>query len=152
MIESNGNRAEAIVGLMPRLAQLGHSTRVLVEIRQLWEQSRFSDNTPRTDALVSVAPYLPEEHLAEALEIARTVEYSIGRAEALAALAHRLAQLPSDCLYPPWQDTLYHLAQRTRKDLVADLHALIPVIVALGKVEAIKETYQAIEDVGRWWP
>jgi hypothetical protein len=116
------------------------------------EQSQFSDITPRTDALVSVAPYLPEEHLAEALEIVRTVEYSIGRVDALAALAHRLAQLPSNSLYPLWQDTLYHLAQRTRKDLVADLHALIPVIVAMGKVEAIEETYHAIQDVGRWWP
>jgi len=34
----------------------------------------------------------------------------------------------------------------------ADLPALAPVIAALGGVEAVVETFRAIQDVGRWWP
>jgi hypothetical protein len=74
------------------------------------------------------------------------------RAEALAALAPRLAELPRPALYPLWDETLSHRARRTRPDLLADLRALVPVIHALGGEAAIAETARAIQDTARWWP
>ena len=74
------------------------------------------------------------------------------RLEALATLATRLAALPSDSLYPIWRETLPSLAYRPRQDLLSDLTALRPIIVALGGEEAVAETIRAIQDVGRWWP
>jgi hypothetical protein len=51
-----------------------------------------------------------------------------------------------------WRETLQLSATRSRRELLADLAALAPVITALGGAEAIAETCRAIEDVGRWWP
>ena len=74
------------------------------------------------------------------------------RADALAALAPHLAQMDPQELYPLWRETLPVLAARPRKELLANLKALVPVIHALGGREAIAETFRAIQDVGRWWP
>jgi hypothetical protein len=63
-----------------------------------------------------------------------------------------LSQLSSITLFPLWSHTLHTLARRTRKDLLADLRALTPVITSLGGVEAVEETAHAIQDIGRWWP
>ncbi|HEY77350.1 MAG TPA: hypothetical protein G4O00_14430, partial [Thermoflexia bacterium] len=63
-----------------------------------------------------------------------------------------LARLPRERLYPLWCETLHVLAARTRRDLLADLRALSPLIAALGGKEAIEETFHAIRDVGHWWP
>jgi hypothetical protein len=51
-----------------------------------------------------------------------------------------------------WQETLPVLARRTRRDLLADLRALVPVIVALGESDAIAATFRAIQDVAARWP
>ncbi|MFN3763285.1 MAG: hypothetical protein ACK4WK_08815, partial [Anaerolineae bacterium] len=90
--------------------------------------------------------------LGEALAAAREIGGEYWRAEALAALAPHLAALPRPALYPLWDETLPALAHRTRRDLLADLRALEPVIFALGGAEAVRETFRAIQDVGRWWP
>ncbi|MDQ7028703.1 MAG: hypothetical protein Q9O62_02445 [Ardenticatenia bacterium] len=71
------------------------------------------------------------------------------RAEVLAGLAPRLAQRPREQLYPLWQETLHMLAARTRRDLLADLGALEPVIAALGGAEAVEETFRANPGRGR---
>jgi hypothetical protein len=75
-----------------------------------------------------------------------------GRSKALAALACYLPQLPRATLLSLWQETLHVLAARTRPNLLADIRALIPVILALGGEEAISGVFCAIQDVGRWWP
>ena len=74
------------------------------------------------------------------------------RAKALAALASHLAKLPRPVLYSLWDETLPILARRTRRDLLTDLGALAPVIVALGGAKALAETARAIQDAARWWP
>ena len=43
-----------------------------------------------------------------------------------------------------------NLAPPKPQDLLSDLTALIPVILALGGQEALLETARAIQDVGRW--
>jgi hypothetical protein len=75
-----------------------------------------------------------------------------GRVGALTGLAPHLVKLPNNDLLGLWQETLLCLACRTRKDLLADIRALAPVIHKLGGEEAIAETFRAIQDVGRWWP
>jgi len=90
----------------------------------------------RAEALAGLAPHLPEALLREAL----------------AGLAPHLAALFRSGLYLLWQEMLPLLARRTRRDLLADLRALSPVVAALGGAEAVEETFLAIQDVGRWWP
>ena len=88
----------------------------------------------------------------QALEAARAIETDWLRARAVAALAPHLVKLSPETLYPPWDATLQLAATRTRKDLLSDLRALVPVLARLGGAEAVAETFRAIQDVGRWWP
>jgi hypothetical protein len=90
--------------------------------------------------------------LGEALEAARAIGDERSRSEALAALAPRLAELPSATLYPLWSKTIRLSATRTREGLLGDLCPLVPVLAALGGTEEVVETFRAIQDVGRWWP
>lgn len=90
--------------------------------------------------------------LAEALLAAHAIEWEEARAEALGALAPHLAGLPRDRLYPLWRETLPLLAARTRRDLLSDLPALLPVILRLGGEAAVAETFRAVQFVGERWP
>ncbi|MCS6962713.1 MAG: hypothetical protein NZM16_01505, partial [Thermoflexus sp.] len=109
----------------------------------------IQDEQDRAKALTTLAPYLPKGLLQEALMIAREIWDKSARTWALAKLAPQLATLSQ---YPLWAETLRCLARRTRQDLLWDLCALAPVIHALGGEAAIRETFRAIRDVGRWWP
>jgi hypothetical protein len=106
----------------------------------------------RAHVLAALAERLPAEHLPTALAVAREIQKADDRARVLAALAEPLAKLPRPALHPSWHETLSSLARRTRRDLLADLEALIPVIHALSGEAAIAETACAIQDVTRWWP
>lgn len=67
-----------------------------------------------------------------------------------------LAAVPRQALACLWGNEregvnlLRALVRRTRADLLADLHILASVIVALGREEAMAETFRAIQDVRRW--
>jgi len=39
-----------------------------------------------------------------------------------------------------------------RKDRLSDLCSALPIIAVVGGAQAVAETFQAIQDVGRWWP
>jgi hypothetical protein len=112
--------------------------------------------TSRAWVLAVLVPHLvpAERHqvLHEALDVARAIGAEERRAEVLAVLAPHLAKITRETLYPLWNATLQLSVTRSRTDLMTDLTALIPVITALGGVEAIAETCRAIKDVGRWWP
>ena len=111
------------------------------------------DKWTRVETLGKLLPFLERpEHLAEALAAAREIQEAYPRARVLAALAEPLAKLPRPALHPSWHETLSSLARRTRRDLLADLEALIPVIHALSGEAAIAETACAIQDVTCWWP
>jgi len=146
-IEREENRAEALTRLAPYLPDplLGEALQEALaaarEIGYEWVQ---------VDALTGLAPHLPKPLLGEALAVARGIGNGKHRARALIGLAPHLAALDCARLYPIWRETLPVLAARTRKDLLSDLHALSPVIAALGGPEAIVETFHAIQDVGRW--
>ena len=132
-----GQRARALAALAPRLPP-----------------ERLSE------ALAALAPRLPperqEQALHEALAAAREIRDEDARARAcaraLASMASHLAAFPRPALYPLWDETLRALARRTRRDLLADLRALMPLILRLGGPQAIAETFRAVRDVARWWP
>ncbi|WP_041470312.1 hypothetical protein [Chloroflexus aggregans] len=93
--------------------------------------------------------------LPETLAAAQAIEWEVARARALAALAPQWAAWAASnrpAAYDRWTETLRVLSTRPRPHLLADLHALAPVLAALGGPGAITETFCAIQDVGRWWP
>ena len=97
--------------------------------------------------------------LPEALVAARGVDRIVSlfrddneRSGALAQLSPFLVEMPGDVLLPLGSETLHALASHSLKDVLADLEALIPVILALGGRGALIESAQAVEDIGRWFP
>jgi hypothetical protein len=191
-------RHRALAALLPHMAALGRGDEALLQVGTIAEEQC------QADALVGLAPHLPESLLPEArrlaeairgetwrtravraLDLARPasrrvasapavsgpvaggvpgsqlladldrvclVEREFERARALAELAQPLSGLAPEQLLPHWQETLHLLASRPRRDLLADLRALQPVVVGLGGATAVAEAYQAVEDVGLWWP
>jgi hypothetical protein len=116
----------------------------------------IADSEDRAWALAGLMPHLPEplpsEAIGQALKAARAITSSRSRAVALAGLAPCLAKFPPLILYSLWCKTLPLLAARTRKDLLSDLRALLPVLIALGGAPAVAEVFRAVQDVGQWWP
>jgi hypothetical protein len=116
----------------------------------------IEDESVRADTLCALAlhllPDLQSQALHDALAAIRDISDEYARTAALGTLAPRLIQIPRQDLYPMWQETLPVLARRTRRDLLTDLRALVPVIVALGETDAIAATFRAIQDVAARWP
>lgn len=144
--------ASAVSKLAPKLAQLGYPHDALAAVRESnWEWTRAS-------AVIELAPYLTQDLLFEALEMAMAIEWSFDREKTLTALAPHLAALPKSTLTRAWSELWngdifpHSLTRNTRKDLLEELFALAPVIYKIGGEEAIAETFRAIQDVGRWWP
>ncbi len=139
-------RARALAALAP------HPPEELLP-QALAAAREIGGESARARALAALALHLAElGYPQEALAAAREIGDADDRARALAALAPHLAALPRPALSPLWDETLPRLARRTRRDVLADLRALAPVLFALGGAEAVQETFRAIQDVGRWWP
>jgi hypothetical protein len=144
-IQEADARADALRALAERLPA-EHLPTALAAAREI------QDADARARVLAALAERLPAEHLPTALAAAREIQKADARASVLRALAEPLAKLPRPALHPSWHETLSSLARRTRRDLLADLEALIPVIHALSGEAAIAETACAIQDVTCWWP
>ena len=82
----------------------------------------------------------------EAPVTTRGIEWVGDRAKTSAALAPRGAELPYTSPSAPWQEKLRSLATSTRRDLLADLPALVRVIDPLDGEEAIARIFRAIQD------
>lgn len=109
----------------------------------------------RAAALIGIAPYLSPpnkiEVLKETLLLIRNIEDTDTRSELLADIAQLfMAESPSS-IYPLWTETLHFISQRSRKNLLADLDALIPIIHYLGGQVALEQMAHAILDVHKWW-
>jgi hypothetical protein len=118
--------------------------------------ANLADPAVRAHALTALAPHMPPAEtiscLQVALEAVLLLEEKAGRADLLARLASLAARLPAVDLHPLWARALTALSVRSRSEALADLRALLPVLLALGGARAAAEVYQAIEEVGRWWP
>jgi hypothetical protein len=100
-------------------------------------------------ALAALAPYLPPSSLHEVLSMSYTLDNQVF---VWGGVAAPLSHLATDQMYPLWQETLRIAARQTREKLLASLGALHPVIYALGGSAAVRETAEAIIQVGRRWP
>jgi hypothetical protein len=116
--------------------------------------SLLDDDESKALLLVELASNLPRAYLDEALAAARQIETSSVRLYALIPLAQRKSQFPADdALYPLWRDLLHMLSAETRRDFLAYVPALIPLMVALCESDQIiKDAVHSLRQVGRFWP
>jgi hypothetical protein len=147
-IEAESSRAAALAALTPVLPRelLAEALTAARSLGPEWYRSR---------ALAELAPVLPGELLAEALTAARSLESEWYRSPVLTALAPGLCGLSFAELSRLWLQTIPVLAARARRDLLADLKSLAPVLVALAGPDAPTELCEvacAVFDVARWWP
>ncbi|MCZ8359737.1 MAG: NB-ARC domain-containing protein [Microcystis sp. LE19-388.1G] len=139
-IGSKYNRARALIGLAPHLPEV---------LPEALEVARgIGDEYYRAEALTGLAPYLPEV-LPEALEVARGIGYEEYRAKALKALTATLTPANVDLSF--WQDVLQALGTLTRRKFLETIPNLVPLILHFGGVVALREVYQGIREVSRWW-
>ena len=83
------------------------------------------------------------------LEIARGIGSEYQRAEVLQALTATLTPANVDLSF--WQDILHALGTLTRRKFLETIPNLVPLILHFGGVVALREVYQSIRDVSRWW-
>jgi hypothetical protein len=154
-MKSEWSQIFTLVELAPHLPA-GEREVWLAEALAATREMKYEES--RAEALAALAPHLPAELMGKALVATRRMVNERRRAAALAALAPYLAAFPRPALGRWWLEEqqganlLHFLARRMRRNLLADLAALAPVIHALGDEDAIAETFRAIQDVGRWWP
>jgi len=141
MIEPVASRDKALFDIVPKIEDPHESLSIAREI---------NSKSRRDKAIFTIVPRIedPQEGFIISCEIG--IQYF--RDRALAELAPKLMEISPHIFRPLWRNTLHILSQRTRKDLLSDLVALVSVILALGGQEALEETDRAIQDVGRWWP
>ena len=120
-----------------------------LQLHQALDLARGIDHEyQRADALVALAPHLPDV-LHQALDCARGIGSESSRAYALQKLIKTLT--PSSVDFPFWEQILDGLASLTRPNFLKALPQLAPLIIKFGGIEALRETVAAVEDVSRWW-
>jgi hypothetical protein len=139
-IEDVKYRAEALVGLAP------HFPEILAEALAVARAIR--DERYRAWALTELAPHFPEV-LPEALEVARGIGNESSRAWALQALTEVLT--PNHVDLSLWEKILHALGSLTRPSFLETIPNLAPLIIHFGGVAALREVYQGIREVSRWW-
>jgi len=171
-IWSKYNRAEALIGLAPHLPEV---------LPEALEVARgIGNENSRAWALTWLAPHLPESLLPEALEIARGIGDEYSRAEALTRLAPHLPEVlpealevargignecyranllkaltatltPANVDLSFWENALHALGTLTRPHFLETVPNLAPLILHFGGEVALREVYQGIREVSRWW-
>jgi hypothetical protein len=110
----------------------------------------------QAQVLAKLLPPLSEAGWATVLELARMQMRDRGDANFLLqvfkAAGSLVRQASPMLLYHALHEILHLLAQRTRRDMLADLVLLAPAIRALGGEEAVAEVCCAALEVGYWWP
>ncbi|BBH40438.1 hypothetical protein myaer102_29960 [Microcystis viridis NIES-102] len=134
-------RASALTGLAPHLPE------VLPEALEI--ARGIGNEDYRASALTGLAPHLPESLLPEALEIARGIGNEDYRASALKALTATLTPANVDLSF--WEKNLQALGTLTRSNFLETIPNLAPLILHFGGEVALREVYQGIREVSRWW-
>ncbi|REJ47563.1 MAG: hypothetical protein DWQ53_08155 [Microcystis flos-aquae DF17] len=81
--------------------------------------------------------------------VAREFGSESSRAEALKALTAQLTPANVDLSF--WQDVLQALGTLTRPRFLETIPNLVPLILHFEGEVALREVYQSIKDVSRWW-
>jgi hypothetical protein len=110
----------------------------------------------QAQVLAKLLPPLSEAGWATVLELATTKMRDTGDAnfllQVLKAAGSLVEQASPIQLYHALHEVLHLLAQRTRRDTLADLALLAPAMRARGGEEAVVEVCCAALEVGYWWP
>ncbi|MFB2807360.1 NB-ARC domain-containing protein [Microcystis sp. BLCC-F209] len=145
-IGNENYRAKALTGLALHLP-VSLPVSLLPEALEI--ARGIGDEKDRAEALTGLAPYLPESLLPEALEVARGIGNQSYRADVLKALTATLTPANVDLSF--WQDVLQALGTLTRPKFLETIPNLVPLILHFGGEVALREVYQSIRDVSRWW-
>lgn len=70
----------------------------------------------------------------------------------LRTIAPHLPDLPPAGAREAWSGFLEKVSDRSREAVLADLRAVVPLLAAVGGQDAVEEVFEAIQDIGRWWP
>ncbi|ROH89365.1 NB-ARC domain-containing protein [Microcystis aeruginosa FACHB-524] len=140
-IRDESDRATALTWLAPYLPE-SLLPKALAVARDIWSESS------RVEALIGLAPHLPQV-LPEALEAARGIGGESDRAKVLKALTATLTPANVDLSF--WQDILHALGTLTRSNFLETIPNLVPLILHFGGEVALREVFQGIRDVSRWW-
>jgi len=142
-----------LTGLVPHLPE---ASREAILQDALSTAQEIEDEWYRAEALNGLIPHLPaalrETALREIMCATFEMRWEKTRAENLAKLMSQLMELSPSALLSFWQKLLRHLVQHSRQEFLEELPALTPIVVKLGRNEAIVELFRTIQDVGRWWP
>jgi hypothetical protein len=144
-IQPESKRVKALEKIVPQVPIF-----LLPEIFKI--MISISSDELRSAAVESLAPYMSEGFLVEAFNISSQLGEPSERARAYANLAPYLTAISKPTLYNMWQEILPISSKQNRQDTLFLLEATIPIIHTLGSEEAITDTFQAVQDVGRWWP
>ncbi len=140
-IRDESDRATALAWLAPHLPE-SLLPKALAVARDIWSESS------RVEALIGLAPHLPQV-LPEVLVVAREFGSESSRAEALKALTAQLTPANVDLSF--WEKTLQALGTLTRSNFLKTIPNLVPLILHLGGEVALREVFQGIREVSRWW-
>lgn len=117
-------------------------------------QGEFEENEDwwMGEALSCLAPHTSSSQLELTLELALNIADQAARGNALSAVSAQLLRLRPTDAYRLWSKAMRRSAEVSRSDLLANLPALIAVTTRLGGAHTAGEIFQAIDDVGQWWP
>jgi len=145
------------------LAQLGQhmSENPLYEV--VTRVVNFSQAHPRPErarAFVPLLPHLPSamrlQVLNHTVDLIREIQDLNSHSQVLCALGAYLltdrTALPLGKLHELWHNLLPKIAQLNRNELLGHLRNLAAIITILGGVEAVQESFRAIQEAGQWWP
>jgi hypothetical protein len=90
--------------------------------------------------------------LLQALQAIRVIDDSWHRSPLITSLGTLIADSPTASLDRIWRELVECWTSRRREGVLVDLRAMLPVLVAHGGPDAVRETFEALEDVRRWWP
>jgi len=160
------DRVKTLIALVPHLTEQ-EKAKALQDAFTFAQAIR--DRNVRARLLIELTHHFPEHPMADALmtdalmtdalTTAQAIKDKHYRAEALAALTSNLASwalAQPTLVYKVWKPTLRELSSQPRPEFLRDIEALIPFIFALVKKEEKTQTaadiFEAIQEVGRWWP
>jgi hypothetical protein len=144
--------AAYMVGYAPAYDRERLAEHALTLAKQAQGEFEESEDWWLGNGLASLAPYTSNSQLEEVLELALNIADPGARDVALSAISTQLLRLRPPDAYRLWSKALHRSAEVSRADLLTNLLALMPVITHLGGSDTVDVMFQAIHDVGEWWP
>ena len=151
-IKDDYRRAIALAEIAPRLPE---AEKINILDEALLAAQKIKDDHWRAEALSNIAPKFPDAKKIEILDEALSATNKI-RKQPWSDIVIKLPteeEAEEESIYlSPWDLTIYDLSNKGRNNLLSDLSFSAPLIARLGGDDALRETIEAIKDVGRWWP